>query len=127
VKAVHDLFRDWDETVSMAAGTEILSEDVPVDNLFVILDGEVELSLHGQALGRETVGGIIGEMAVIASTSGNPTVRAVSEVKLARLGRDQFKRLIASNPAFAHHALEAMANRLRAVNEFISAKLEPRE
>ncbi len=127
MKAIQDLFNSWEETVSMPAGSVILSEDNATDSIFLILAGEVELSLHGQALGRENAGGIFGEMAMIASTSGNPTARAVSDVKLARLSRDQFNGLIAQNSFFAQHALAVMANRLRIMNVYISAQLESRE
>lgn len=127
MKVIQDLFNSWEDTVSLAAGTEILSEDSSADSVFLILAGEVELSLHGQSLGLESVGGIFGEMAMIASASGNPTARAVSDVKLARLSRDQFNKLIGQNPTFAQHALAVMANRLRTMNVYISAQLESRE
>jgi CRP-like cAMP-binding protein len=126
VKAIQDLFNSWEETVNLPAGTEILSENDSADSVYLILAGEVELSLHGQPLNRERVGGIFGELAMIASTTGNPTVRAVSDVKLARLSRDQFNELIAQNPTFALHALTVMTNRLRTMNVYISTKLEPR-
>lgn len=127
MKAIRDLFSSWEETVNLPAGTEILSEKHTADSVYLVLAGEVELSLHGQPLSRERVGGIFGELAMIASTSGNPTARAVSDVKLARLSRDEFNELIAQNPTFAQHALAVMANRLRTMNVYISAQLEPRE
>lgn len=122
-----DIFQDWEDLETRPAGATIFSETGEADVLYVILAGDVEISLHGQVLSTETKGSIIGEMAVTASVSGNPTVTAVSKVKLARLDRDQFNNLIANNPPFAHHALAEMANRLRAVNTFISAQLDFRE
>jgi CRP-like cAMP-binding protein len=124
---IRDLFSNWSETESFAAGSIVMSEAEDVDVLYLILSGKLELSLHGEVLGQETVGGIIGEMAIIGPASGNPTVRAITEVKLARLARDQFNRLIAENPNFAQHALVVMARRLRVVNTYISAKLETKE
>lgn len=122
--SVLNIFQDWKEVETRPAGTTIFSETGQADVLYVILAGDVEISLHGQVLSTETKGSIIGEMAVIASASGSQTVTAISEVKLARLDREQFNHLIATDPSFAHYALAAMANRLRVVNAFISAQLE---
>ena len=121
------LFNNWDDTLEFQAGKQILSEDTAVTNLFVILSGEVELSLRGNSLGKESTGGIIGEMAILSSVAGNPTARALTEVRLARLSPEQFTRLISENPAFSQHALFCMANRLKAANAFISSQLEGQE
>ena len=123
MKFIQELFSNWSETESFPAGSIILSETGNVDGLYLVLSGELELSMRGEVLGRESAGGIIGEMAMIGAAAGNPTVRAVTEVSLARLDREQFNRLVATNPEFSQHALSSLANRLRAVNAFISAKL----
>ncbi len=124
MKFIQQLFSKWSETDNFSADSIVLSETGNADVLYVVLSGELELSLRGEVLGQESAGGIIGEMAMIGATAGNPTVRAITDVRLARLDRDQFNRLIAANPEFSQHALAAMANRLRTVNTFISAKLE---
>ncbi|HET6564826.1 MAG TPA: cyclic nucleotide-binding domain-containing protein [Xanthomonadales bacterium] len=118
---------NWKDTVEFQAGDEIISEGAAGTDLYVILSGEVELSLRGTSLGKESAGGIIGEMAMLASTAGNPTAKAVGQVRLARLSCDQFTRLLSENPDFSHQALLAMANRLRAANAFIRTQLEARE
>ncbi len=123
MKFIQELFSNWSEKESFPANSIILSETGNADVLYVVLCGELELSLHGEVLGQESAGGIIGEMAMIGAVAGNPTVRAITEVSLARLNRDQFNRLIAANPEFAQHAMAIMASRLRTVNAFISAKL----
>jgi CRP/FNR family transcriptional regulator, cyclic AMP receptor protein len=123
VKFIQELFSKWTGTVQFPADSIVMSEAGSADVLFVVLSGELELSLRGEVLGQVSAGGIIGEMAMIGAVAGNPTVRAITDVSLARLDRDQFNRLIAANPEFSHHALAALANRLRTVNNFISAKL----
>ncbi|HKX57686.1 MAG TPA: cyclic nucleotide-binding domain-containing protein [Xanthomonadales bacterium] len=122
-----ELFKNWDDILEYPAGKQILSEETAVTNLFVVLSGEVELSLRGKLLGKESTGGIIGEMAILSSVAGNPTVRALTAVRLARLSREQFTRLISDNPAFSQQALLSMAKRLRAANAFISTQLEDRD
>lgn len=122
MKFIQELFRNWSEKQDYPAGSIILSETGNADAMFVVLSGNLELSLRGEVLGQESAGGIVGEMAMIGAAAGNPTVRALTDVSLARLDRAQFNRLIAANPEFSQHALVTMANRLRTVNTFISAK-----
>lgn len=119
-----ELFQNWDDTVDFEAGTRILSEETATTNLFVILSGDVEFSLRGKTLGKESAGGIIGEMAILSSAAGNPTAHAITPVRLARLDPQQFTRLISENTAFSQHAMLSLANRLRAANDFISTQLE---
>lgn len=122
-----ELFKNWDDTVEFQAGAEIISENSAEADLYVILSGDVELSLRGKLLGKESTGGMIGEMAMLPSVAGSPSARAVTQVKLARLSREQLDRLITANPAFSRHALLSLANRLRAANAFISAQLKDKE
>ena len=117
-----DMFRDWENTEEHDARTVIFSERDPADVMYVILSGEIELTLHGEPLGAEGEGGIIGEMAIINSATRSATATTLSKVKLARLDRDEFKALIADNTEFSLHVMAVLANRLRAVDQFISTQ-----
>ena len=117
-----DMFRDWENTEEYDARTVIFSERDPADVMYVILSGEIELTLHGESLGAEEEGGIIGEMAIINSATRSATATTLSKVKLARLDRDEFKALIADNTEFSLHVMAVLANRLRAVDQYISTQ-----
>ena len=117
-----EMFRDWENTEEYDARTVIFSERDPADVMYVIISGEVELTLHGESLGDEREGGIIGEMAIIDSATRSATATALSKVKLARLDRDQFKALFADNTEFSLHVMAVLANRLRAVDQYISTQ-----
>jgi len=123
--SIAGIFKNWKTIETHPAGTVLFSEEDKADHLFVILSGQVEISLHGQKLNIEEVGGVIGEMAVIQSESDNPTASALTEVRLARLDRDEFSQLVTSNREFSLHAMSVLTNRLRAVNAFISERLGP--
>jgi CRP/FNR family cyclic AMP-dependent transcriptional regulator len=116
------MFRDWKDVEEHDSGTVIFLERDPAEVMYVILSGEVELSLHGEPLGTEVEGGIIGEMAMINSATCGATATALTEVKLARLDRDQVKALIDENTEFALHVMAVTANRLRAVDKYITAQ-----
>jgi CRP-like cAMP-binding protein len=117
-----EMFRDWEDTEEYDARTVIFSERDPADVMYVILSGEVELTLHGEPLGAEGEGGIIGEMAMIDSATRSATATTLGKVKLARLDRDEFKALIADNTEFSLHVMAVLANRLRAVDQYISTQ-----
>ena len=116
-------FHDWEDTVEFDAQATIFSEGDAADVLFVILSGEVELKLHGESLGVEKAGGIIGEMALIPSAVCNATAQALTRVRLARLDRQQLGEVVNQNSEFSLHVMAVLANRLRAVNRFIATQL----
>jgi CRP/FNR family cyclic AMP-dependent transcriptional regulator len=117
-----EMFRDWEDVEEFRSGTVIFTEQDPADVMYVIISGDVELTLHGQPLGAEGEGGIIGEMAMINSSKRSATATTLNKVRLARLDRDQFRGFIDENTEFALHVMAVMANRLRAVNEYITTQ-----
>ena len=117
-----ELFRDWEDIEVFRARTVIFSERDPADVMYVILSGEIELTLHGEPLGAEGEGGIIGEMAMINSATRSATATTLTKVKLARLDRDQFRALVGENTDFSLHVMAVLANRLRAVNSYITTQ-----
>ena len=120
-----DLFTGWRNTADFESGRVIFSESDSAKDIYIVLAGEVELTLHGKSLGRETAGGIIGEMAFIDDARLNATATAVGNVTLARMSREEFSDLIRTNAEFSLHALAEMARRLRSVDRYISNQLEP--
>ena len=118
------LFRDWERVEEYAAGSVIFSERDPAEVMYVILSGEVELTLQGTSLGVEGQGGIVGEMAVIDSGTRSATATARTDVKVACLDRDEFRKLVRKNSKFSLHAMSVFANRLRSVDGFISTRLK---
>jgi len=119
-----EVFRDWKGVEEHRAKTVIFSEGDPAEVIYVILSGRIVLTLHGESLGSEEAGGIIGEMAMIDAGTNSATATALTSVKLARLDRDQFRELIGKNAEFSLHAMAVLANRLRAIDKYISRQFE---
>jgi CRP-like cAMP-binding protein len=116
-----ELFQDWEDVVQFKSNTELFSEHSPADVMYVILSGDVELTLKGEPLGAEGSGGIVGEMAMINSATRSATATTINKVTAARLNRDQFRNMIRQNPDFALHVMSVLANRLRAINEYVTS------
>jgi CRP/FNR family cyclic AMP-dependent transcriptional regulator len=121
-----DMFRDWKEVEDYPARTVIFSEGDTADVMYVILSGEVELTLHGEPLGAESEGGIIGEMAMINSSRRSATATTLSKVRLARMNREQFRQFVTESSDFSFHVMGVLANRLRAVDHYIATQFRNR-
>jgi CRP/FNR family cyclic AMP-dependent transcriptional regulator len=117
------LFRGWKDVGEYAAGDVIFAEGEPADVMYVVLSGEVELTLRGEPLAVDAEGGMLGETALLGSESRSGAATARTDVKLARISREQLKELMRSNPDFALHVMAGLANRLRAVDTYISKHL----
>jgi CRP-like cAMP-binding protein len=117
------LFDDWTNTETHQAGTVIFSDSEPADALFVVLEGEVALSLRGDALSTERRGALIGEMAIIDDAPRSETATALSTVRLARISPEEFRDLVTDNPEFSLHAMAELARRLRAVDGLLGSRI----
>ena len=118
------MFSHWKEVEEYKAQTVIFEEGAQAESLYVVLSGEVALNLRGERLGVEGVGGIIGEMAISPSAALNTTATSLTDVKLARLSRYQLNMLMSKNTGFSLHVMATLANRLRAVNQYITTQFE---
>jgi len=123
----HELFQNWKDVVEFDAQTVVFSAGAAAEVLYFIIAGEIELSLYGKTLSTEGVGGIIGEMAMIPSATQCATATTLGGVRLARFDHSQLKELIGKNSEFSLHVMTVLANRLRAIDKFISTQLEPVE
>lgn len=121
-----ELFHDWKDVVEYPAKTVIFSERDPADVMYVIFSGEVELTLRGEPLGAEAEGGIIGEMAMINSATRSATATTLSKVRLARVEKERFRELVYNNGEFSLHVMSVLANRLRALDNFITLQFAKR-
>ena len=110
-----DLFQDWETRETFASGETVFAELQEGDTMYIVLEGEVELTKQGEPLGAEPPGGIIGEMAIIGSGSPlrSATATAIQKSTLAKINRGQFVELIRQEPEFAIHIMQVLANRLK--------------
>jgi len=103
-------------------GDVIFEEGSSGRELFVVLDGEVEIAkING---GRKTVivtlgkGEFFGEMAVIDGSSRSATAIAASVgTRVMRINHARFVYLVSQQPAFALMIMDALSKRLRVSND----------
>lgn len=89
--------------------------------LFVVLDGEVEIAKISGADKTSIVklgkGEFFGEMAVIDGSARSATaIAAAPNTKVMRINHARFVYLVSQQPAFALMVMDALSKRLRASN-----------
>jgi CRP/FNR family cyclic AMP-dependent transcriptional regulator len=103
------------------AGDVIFEEGSTGRELFVVLEGEVEIAKINGAdksvlvtLGK---GEFFGEMAVIDGSSRSATaIAALPHTRVMRINHARFIYLVSQQPAFALMVMDALSKRLRASN-----------
>ena len=103
-------------------GHVIFAEGSTGRELFVVLDGQVEIAkISGDnktvivTLGK---GEFFGEMAVIDGSSRSATaIAAAPKTRVMRINHARFVYLVSQQPAFALMIMDALSKRLRASNE----------
>jgi CRP/FNR family cyclic AMP-dependent transcriptional regulator len=102
--------------------SEVIFEEGSVGHeLFVVLEGKVDIVKHGGA-GRTLIvtlgkGEFFGEMAVIDGSSRSATaIAAAPNTRVMRINHARFVYLVSQQPAFALMIMDALSKRLRASN-----------
>ncbi|MCK1384147.1 Crp/Fnr family transcriptional regulator [Bradyrhizobium sp. 21] len=90
--------------------------------LFVVLDGEVEIAKINGASKTSIIklgkGEFFGEMAVIDGSARSATaIAAAPNTKVMRINHARFVYLVSQQPAFALMVMDALSKRLRASND----------
>ncbi len=109
-----------------SAGTPIIREAEPGDLFFVILRGEVKVSVDSPD-GREVVlshlqtGEFFGEMALFGGEGRSASVTATSDCELVALARADFLAVLARDFSLTRKILQTLSARLRKANDVIES------
>jgi CRP-like cAMP-binding protein len=95
------------------AGYVIATEGDPGAGLFVIGDGEADVTIGGKRVNHLEAGDFFGEMALLDGGPRTATVTATTPITLYALTEWVFRGLLAEHPSIAMRTLETMASRLR--------------
>ena len=74
-----DLFNNAKDFVIIPAGQVIFAQGGVADQMYAIIEGEVEILINGKLLETTAAGGIVGEMALIDSSHRSATAIAKTE------------------------------------------------
>lgn len=98
------------------AKTIVMREGDPGGFMYVVLSGRIAVLVKDTMVDRVEGGGMIGEMALVDRSPRAASAIAETDAKLLALNRDDFLKLVKSNPRFAVSLLGAVAIRLTLLN-----------
>ena len=94
-------------------GEKVFIEGSPGNSMYVVLDGNIEIRVRGKSVEVAGRGSIIGEMALIDSSTRSATVVAQDYCVLAQVNRSQFLSLLQKTPLFGLCVMKTLVTRLR--------------
>jgi len=108
-----NLFRDARDAVEFAAGQTVFAEGTPGDCLYVVVEGEVEITLAGKHIRTVGPGSLFGEMALIEHGPRSATATARTPSRVVPVNERRFNFLVQQTPFFAIQVMRIMSERLR--------------
>lgn len=101
-------------------GDKLIEEGTKTDEMFIILDGQVNVTVHSKKVAKLGSGEIVGEMSFLDTRPSSATVSALEDVTVLQLDYADLQARLNSNPYFKgrfFHALYAfLTQRLRSLN-----------
>jgi CRP/FNR family cyclic AMP-dependent transcriptional regulator len=114
-----DIFKDSEDLVEFPAGAVIITEGQTGSHMYVVMQGEVSISLKNKLLATAGPGEIVGEMALINAEIRSATVTAITDCVLASIDQGSFDALLRHVPDFSLHVMNVLADRLKVAFELI--------
>jgi CRP-like cAMP-binding protein len=111
-----DLEKVWGlgSVQNLAAGTTLTMQGRQGLEVYLILEGTVEVRLPTGEIHEAGVGEFIGEMAILNETQRSATARTSSSVKALVFDHARFDKLIDEHPSVLKELTRQLSNRLRA-------------
>ena len=107
------------ETVRLGEGRELYREGERADCAYVVVSGELVLSVtrdgEKQEMGRVAAGAMLGELALISDMTRLTDAEAVGEASVLRINRVLFRRILEEYPDVAQQLHRRIAADLQAL------------
>ena len=97
---------------------DVIDATKPVDALYVIVDGAVELSRNGEVLTVARQNEVLGAWALFDESDPMPvSARSVEDTRLLRISRDDFYDLLSDNSEITSAIFSTLVKRFRKLVE----------
>ena len=117
--SILNLFRSAENIQTFSAGETIFTEGTTGREMYVVLEGSVDIRVGNKTLDVTGPGGVFGEMALIDSSDRSATAIAKDDCTLASVDEKQFLRLVDRIPLFALNVMQILAGRLRRMDSML--------
>jgi CRP/FNR family cyclic AMP-dependent transcriptional regulator len=115
-----NLFQNDPNRDTYSAGQTIFFEGEPGNVMYGVVEGEVEITLHGKHLDTIEAGDIFGELALVDDSPRSATAVAKTNCQVVRISEERFTFLVEQTPYFAIQVMRIMADRIRKANALIT-------
>jgi CRP/FNR family cyclic AMP-dependent transcriptional regulator len=100
----------------MHAGERLFSAGDAGDQMFLVLEGKVNVLVGEKIVATIGLHGIVGEMALVDLEPRSATAVVSDAGEVALINRDTFLELVREQPSFALYVMGILAKRLRRMN-----------
>ena len=103
--------------VTLASGEALFNKGEPGHLMYVVKSGYLQILDGNYVYETVSVGGIVGEMAIVDGSPRSATVRAIQPSTVTPIDERRFLFMVQQTPFFALRVMRVMTERLRAMNE----------
>ena len=100
----------------MRAGERLFAAGDAGDQMFLVIEGKVNVLVVEKIVATVGLHGIVGEMALLDREPRSATAIASESGEVAVINRETFLELVREQPSFALYVMGTMAKRLRRMN-----------
>jgi CRP-like cAMP-binding protein len=112
-----ELFKNEDRYDEFKHGQTVFNEGDAGSTMYVVLEGNVKLSVNGREVETLGPGGVLGEMSLIDTAPRSATASAASDCKLVPVDLRRFTFLVQQTPHFALQIMRVIVDRLRRMDQ----------
>jgi CRP/FNR family transcriptional regulator, cyclic AMP receptor protein len=105
------------DVVTLAPGEVLFEKGEPGRFIYVVKSGDLQIIDGNYVYETVSVGGILGEMALVDAGPRSASVRAIKQSVVIPVDERRFLFMVQQTPFFAIRVMRVMSARLRAMNE----------
>ncbi len=106
--------------ITVAAGTEMATQDRAPLQMFIIASGEAVVKRNNRKIASLGAGDTVGELSLLDGGKQTATVIAKTDCEVLVVPVNEFKIMIEESPAFAMKVLKSLAKRLREADKALA-------
>jgi CRP/FNR family transcriptional regulator, cyclic AMP receptor protein len=106
--------------VRFAEGRQIMKQGHPGSTMYIVLEGEVVISIGNKIVEKLGPGGVFGEMALVDSSPRTASADARTDCVLLSMNRAALIALVKSDPSIGMAMLRCVAERIRYMNSLFA-------
>lgn len=106
---------------TVAAGTVLAREGRAPQQFILIVTGSASVKVGDKQVATLGAGDSIGELSLLDSGPQSATVTTDEECALLAVAANEFQAMLEESPGFARNLLKSMAQRLRSMDELVTA------